>query len=76
MNPSQEFLKRELIHYLSDSVSLLGGSKEFVLRLREFSEKPLTSEIIEEIKNFNTTQIDLVKTRLYLLNTISINSNP
>jgi len=72
MAQSQEYLKREFIHHISSALALLGASEEFVKKIREVEELPLTSQIIEEIKNFNVQEIDKVKTRLDLIYTSEI----
>jgi hypothetical protein len=74
MERSQEYLKREFIHYISDTIALLGGSSEIVQKIRECEEKPLTASLVDEIRKFNCLQIDNVKTRLFLCNKIEINS--
>lgn len=70
--PSQEYLKREFVHYMSDVVALLGAGEEFVAKVRQVEEKPFTPEIIDEIRKFVMSRIDEVKTRLVLLNTAQI----
>ena len=49
MSISQEYLKREFIHHISDTLALLGGGEDLVDKVRQVEEKPLTAEIIEEI---------------------------
>jgi len=73
MNHSQDFLKREFVHYLSDTLAILGSGTDLVDKIRQVEEKPFTPEIIDEIRKFNMEQVDDVKTRLVLLNTITIN---
>ncbi|MFL5786504.1 MAG: hypothetical protein ACJ748_00495 [Flavisolibacter sp.] len=70
---SQEYLKREFIHYISDTLALLGADQQLVEKVRQVEEKPLTQEIVQEIRGFNMKQIDDVKTRLALLNTSGVN---
>ena len=72
MEPSQEYLKREFIHHISDTLALLGGGKDIVEKVRQVEEKPLTSQIIEEIRNFNNDRVEETKTRLALCNTTSV----
>jgi hypothetical protein len=69
MSQSQEYLKREFMHYIGDTIALLGADEEFVRKIKSLEEKPFTSEIIDEIRKFNVEQTDKVKTRLALLNT-------
>lgn len=70
--PSQELLKREFVHHLSDTLALLGAGEDLVNKVREVEEKPLTPEIIDEIRRFNSSHLDEVKTRLVLLNTTTV----
>lgn len=72
MEHSQEYLKREFMHFISDTLALLGGGEEIVDQIRKCEEKPITPELIEKIKGFNMKHIDQVKTRLALLNTITV----
>jgi hypothetical protein len=72
MEHSQEYLKREFVHYLSDTLALMGAGEDFVDKIRQVEEKPLTPQIIEEIRSFNCKWIDDVKTRLVLLNTAPV----
>ncbi len=68
MEYSKEFLKREFIHHISDTLALLGGGEELVDKVRQVEEKPITAEIIDEIRKFNNVRVDDVKTRLVLCN--------
>ena len=72
MSISQEYLKREFIHHISDTLALLGGGEDLVDKVRQVEEKPLTAEIIEEIRKYNFDRITEVKTRLVLLNTTTV----
>jgi len=72
MAASQEYLKREFVHHLSDTLALLGAGEDFVSKVRQVEEKPLTAEIIDEIRNFNNAHVDEVKTRLFLCNKTSV----
>jgi hypothetical protein len=71
---SQEYLKREFMHYLSDTLALLGADEAFVRSIQTIEEKPFTPEIIEELKSFNYDQINKVKTRLCLCHTVTMKS--
>lgn len=73
---SQEYLKREFIHHLSNTLAVLGAGEDFVQKIRQVEEKPLTPEVIDEIKRFNMVNIDGVKDRLALLSTISVQIKP
>jgi hypothetical protein len=72
MEMSQEFLKREFIHFLSNTLSLMGCGEEFVQQIRQVEEKPFTPEIIDEIRKFNSEQINKVKERLALCYTTTV----
>lgn len=67
MAQSQEYLKREFVHHISSTLALLGASEDFIKRIRGVEELPFTTQIIEDIKNFNVQEIDKVKTRLDLI---------
>jgi hypothetical protein len=75
MEHSQEYLKREFIHHLSDTLALLGAGEDLVNKVRQVEERPLTPDIIEEIRSFNCKWVDDVKTRLVLLNTTPVTNN-
>jgi hypothetical protein len=70
--PSQEFLKREFVHFISDSVALLGGAKEIVMAIRDCEEKPLTENLIDLVRGYNQILVDSVKLRLDLMNTFAV----
>ena len=72
MQPSQEYLKREFMHSLSDTLSLLGADEELVRKIQDIEEKPFTPQIIEEIKGFNYEQLVKVKARLALCHTFTV----
>lgn len=76
MSKSQELLKREIMHFLGDTLALLGAEESFVRIFKRYEELPLTEELIDQIKRFNCEHIDKVKTRLALLNTITIQRSP
>lgn len=67
MAESQEYLKREFVHHISSALALLGAPEDFVKKIREVEELPLTSHVIDEIRNFNVQEIDKVKMRLDLI---------
>lgn len=72
MEKSQEFLKRELMHFLGDTIALLGAEESFVKRVKEFEEKPFTSQFVDEVRNYTAKLSDQVKNRLSLCNTMQI----
>lgn len=72
MAQSQEYLKREFLHSLSDTLALLGADEELVKKIQGIEEKPFTPEIIEDIKGFNYDQFNRVKTRLALCHTYTV----
>lgn len=69
---SQEFLKREFIYHVSDTLVILGAGEEMVNALRDVQEKPLTKDIIKLIKNFNNDRWEELKKRFDLLNKITV----
>jgi len=68
MEKSQEFLKREFIHLLSDTLALLGAEKRLVEDIKA-SENPFSLKIIEEIRKYNREQKNRTKDAATLLNT-------
>jgi len=68
MEKSQEFLKREFIHLLSDTLALLGAEKRLVEDIKA-SENPFSLKIIEEIRKYNSEQKNRTKDAAALLNT-------
>jgi len=68
MEKSQEFLKREFIHLLSDTLALLGAEKRLVEDIKA-SENPFSLKIIEEIRKYNREQKNRTKDAAALLNT-------
>ena len=69
MGKSQEFLKREFIHLLSDTLALLGAEKRLVEDIKAVEENPLTFNIIEEIRRYNREQKNKAEDTAALLNT-------
>jgi hypothetical protein len=69
MEKSQEFLKREFIHLLSDTLALLGAKKQLVEEIKAMEENPFSFKIIEEIKKYNREQKDKTQDAAALLNT-------
>ena len=69
MEKSQEFLKREFIHLLSDTLALLGAEKRLVDDIKTVEENPISSKIIDEIRRYNREQEDKAKDVAALLNT-------
>ena len=68
MDKSQDFLKREFIHLLSDTLALLGAEKRLVEDIKA-SENPFSLKIIEEIRKYNREQKNRTKDAAALLNT-------
>ncbi|HEU5167859.1 MAG TPA: hypothetical protein VFU29_20080 [Chitinophagaceae bacterium] len=69
MEKSQEFLKREFIHLLSDTLALLGADKRLIDDIKGIEENPFSFKIIEEIKRYNRDQKIKTKDAAALLNT-------
>jgi len=68
MEKSQEFLKREFIHLLSDTLALLGAKKQLVENIKAIEEDPFSLNIIEEIRKYNREQKVKTKDAAALLN--------
>jgi len=69
MEKSQEFLKREFIHLLSDTLALLGAKEKLVKDIRAIEENPFSFKVIEEIRRYNREQKNKVNDEAALLNT-------
>ena len=69
MEKSQEFLKKEFIRLLSDTLSLLGAEKRLVEDLKASEENPFSLKIIEEIRKYNREQKVKTNDAAALLNT-------
>jgi len=69
MEKSQEFLKREFIHLLSDTLALLGAEKRLIEDLKASEENPFSLKVIEKIRRYNREQKDKTKDAAALLNT-------
>lgn len=72
MSNSQEYLKREFLHHLSDTLLLLGASSKLVKSVRELSELKFTSDIVDELRKFNISQIEKIKDIISGLNKTTI----
>jgi hypothetical protein len=72
MAQSQEFLKREFVHQVSNLIALLGADEQLVRKFHEIEEKPFTADIIQELMRYNSAEVDRVKTRLSLQHTYPI----
>ncbi|HEV8273452.1 MAG TPA: hypothetical protein VGQ04_19190 [Chitinophagaceae bacterium] len=68
MEKSQEFLKREFVHLLSDTLALLGAEKRLVEDIKATEENPFSLKIIEEIRKYNREQKVKRKDAAALLN--------
>ena len=69
MEKSQEFLKREFVHLLSDTLALLGAEKRLVDDIKTVEENPISPKIIDKIRRYNREQEDKAKDVAALLNT-------
>ena len=69
MEKSQEFLKREFIHLLSDTLALLGAEKRLVEDIKAVEKNPFSPKIIDEIRRYNRDQKNKVNESVALLNT-------
>lgn len=69
MEKSQEFLKREFIQLLSDTLALLGAEKRLVEDIKAVEENPFSIKIIEEIRRYNREQKNKAEDTAALLNT-------
>ena len=72
MEKSQEYYKRELLSDISNILAILGGNQELVNLVRNYAEMPLNEEFILTIKRHSMTELDTLKTRFTLLDTISV----
>ena len=69
MEKSQEFLKREFVHLLSDTLALLGAEKRLVEDIKSIEENPFSNKVIDRIREYNRNQKDKAKDSVALLNT-------
>jgi hypothetical protein len=69
MEKSQEILKREFIHLLSDTLALLGAERRLVDDIKSIEENPFSLKIIDEIRRYNRDQKNKVNESVALLNT-------
>jgi len=69
MENSQEFLKREFIHLLSDTLALLGAEKRLVEDIKSIEQNPFSPNIIDKIRRYNREQKNKAKDSVALLNT-------
>ena len=69
MEKSQEFLKREFVHLLSDTLALLGAEKRLVEDIKSIEENPFSNKVIDRIRDYNRKQQDKAKDSVALLNT-------
>ena len=68
MEKSQEFLKREFIHLLSDTLALLGAEKRLIEDIKATEENPFSLKVIEEIRRYNREQKNKTNDTAALLN--------
>jgi hypothetical protein len=69
MEKSQEFLKKEFVHLLSDTLALLGAEKRLVEDIKSIEEIPFSNKVIDRIREYNRKQKDKAKDSVALLNT-------
>jgi len=69
MEKSQEFLKREFVHLLSDTLALLGAETRLVEDIKSIEENPFSNKVIDRIREYNRKQKDKAKDSVALLNT-------
>ena len=69
MKDSQEILKREFIHLLSDTLALLGAEKRLVEDIKAIEETPFSHKIIDEIRRYNREHTNKTKAVAALLDT-------
>lgn len=69
MEKSQEFLKREFIKLLSDTLALLGAERRLIEDIKASKDNPFSPQIIDEIKRYNSEQKDKANHTVALLNT-------
>ena len=69
MDKSQEFLKKEFVHLLSDTLALLGAEKRLVEDIKSIEENPFSNKVIDRIREYNRKQKDKAKDSVALLNT-------
>ena len=76
MEKSPEFLKREFIQLLGDTLDLLGAEKRLVEEIKASEENPFSIKIIEKIRRYNRDQENKARDAAALLNiTFSYPSN-
>ena len=69
MEKTQESLKREFIHLLSDTLALLGAEERIVEDIKAIEENPFSLNIIDKIRRYNREQKNKAKDTAALLNT-------
>ena len=69
MKKSEEFLRREFIKLVSDTLALLGAEKRLVEDIKAAEDNPFSPKIIDEIRQYNREQQDKAKHTVALLNT-------
>jgi hypothetical protein len=69
MEKSQEFLRKEFIHLLSDTLALLGAEKRIVEDIKSIEQSPFSVKILDEIRRYNREQKDKASETAALLNT-------
>lgn len=69
MEKSQEFLKREFIKLVSDTLALLGAEKRLIEDIKTIEDNPFSPKVIDEIRRYNRERENKVKDSIALLNT-------
>ena len=69
MENSQEYLKREFIHLVSETLALLGAERRLVEDIKDAEKNPISPTIIDKIRRYNREQSNKANTRVALLNT-------
>jgi hexokinase len=68
MRNTQENLKREFVHLLSDTLALLGAESRLVEELKASEENPFSLKVIDKIRRYNREQKDKAQAAAALLN--------
>lgn len=66
MENSQEFLKREFLHLVSETLALLGAERRLVEDIQDVEK--ISPKIIDKIRKYNHDQINKAKESAALLN--------
>ena len=69
MENSQEFLKREFIKLVTETLVLLGAEKRLIENIKASENSPFSPKVIDDLKKYNGEQKDKTKHSTALLNT-------